>query len=78
MGYIPKRHWPICQQGSRQNGQSRIFGTCDTHFPCQGRPAVNFQLIHESHCGCVNSLMAIAGSGDLQIAAHGTEKKRQA
>jgi hypothetical protein len=74
MGYIPKRHRPICQQGGRQNGQSRIFGARDTHFPCQGSPAINFQLFHEIDCGCGNGLTAITGPIGLRIAAHITGK----
>ena len=42
LGYIPKRHRSIGQQGGRQNRQSRIFGTGDTHFPCQGRATINY------------------------------------
>jgi len=74
MGYIPKCHWPICQQGSRQNGQSRIFGARDTHFPCQGSLTSNFQLIHESDCGCGNGQTSITDPNGLRTVAHITGK----
>jgi hypothetical protein len=69
LGYIPKRHWSICQQGGRQNGQSRIFGTRDTNFPCQGGPTINFQLFHEGHYGCESSLTTTPSSDGLQMIA---------